>query len=254
MPSAVCDILFRNILSSASFTVSALKIRPLIVTISGPVGSGKSFLADQLNQKLLASSIKSCVVSTDNFLFHNNELLQKKILKGFPDSYDLAWMKRFFQQVSQRQIAVYPCYSHQGYDRDAHTQQQLSNDLQVVIIEGLNALSLKPSDLAVYLLAGSSDCIKAITARTIQLFQLYPCAKHPLNQQPFDIEKTRQAVLENWININRYSSWLHRPLLLQRIHYVDRAELFLNRYQQPLAVFMRNLYWRWRLFRMLSTY
>ncbi len=254
MTSAVCDILFRNILLNSNFTVSALKIRPCIVTISGPVGSGKSFLAGQLNQKLLASSIKSCVVSTDNFLLDNNELLQKKILKGFPDSYDLAWMKRFFQQVSQRQMAVYPCYAHQDYDRDAHIQQQLSNDLEVVIIEGLNALSLKPSDLAVYLLADSGDCIKAISARTIQLFQQYPCAKHPLNQQPFDIEKTRQAVLENWRNINRHSSWLHRPLLLQRVHYVHRARLFPNRYQQPLAVLYRNLYWRWRLFRMLSTY
>ena len=249
----VCQSLFNSVLSSVQFK-SSNAAQPYTIAISGPVGSGKSTLAAQLNEKLLTAGIKSAVVSTDNFLLPNVELARKKIFKGFPLSYDIAWIQRFISQITKRQPAIYPCYVHQDYDRLPGVEQQFPTDRQVIIVEGLNAINLKVFDSNIYLLASGDDCIKAITARTLQLFLQYPNAKHPLNQQPLNREKIHLAVLDNWRRINRQSSWLQKPYLSRPIHYITHNQLWVHRYQLVIAVFIRNLYWRARIFLTLSKY
>jgi pantothenate kinase len=241
-------------LSSVHFGAETIALSPYVIAISGPVGSGKSTFATQLNQHFLKAGIKSALVSTDHFLLPNIELAQKNIRKGFPQSYDLAWLQRFLLQMSVRQPAIYPCYAHQTYNRIPDVQQQLPTDRQVVIIEGLNAINLKAFNMSIYLLARSSDCIHAITTRTLQLLQQHPETQHPLNQKPLDRKKIEQAVIDNWQHINRLSSWVHRPHLVRAVHYLDRTDLYCNDFQLTAAIVMRNLYWQFRLFMMLSLY
>jgi hypothetical protein len=245
---SIVDHLSQHILRDVARGADA---RPYTVGLAGPVGAGKSTLAQQLKIKLIAAHLKVAVISTDHFLLPNAQLAEKKILKGFPNSYDLAWMTRFFQQVSQRKNANYPNYSHQAYDRTADLQQ-LANDFHIVIVEGLNALTLKPLDIAIYVLASGSDCINAITTRTLQLFQQYPQSNHPLNQRPLDPEKIRQAVIANWHSINRHSSWLQRPALMQPIDFYIAGKKMHSQNHWP--VMLRNGYWQWHLRKNLSTW
>lgn len=241
-------------LTSTAFKFADKATSPYVIAISGPVGSGKSTFAEQLKQHFLKAGIQSACVSTDHFLLPNIELAQKKISKGSPLSYDLDGLQRFVLQISLRQVAIYPCYAHQTYDRIPNQQQQLANDLQVVIIEGLNAINLKNFDLHVYLLARGSDCIHAITTRTLHLLQQHPQAPHPFNQQRLTPENIQQAVIDNWKHINRLSSWAHRPRLDRAVHYIDHAHLFCNPFKRTAAVIMRNLVWQARLFLLLSQY
>jgi type I pantothenate kinase len=131
----------------------------LVVGIAGAVASGKSTLAAEVRDVLVPLDVD--VVSTDGFLFDNATLGSRGLMtrKGFPESYDTDRLTRFVLDVRAGEGAVgAPLYSHETYDV-LPDEQQVVDRPDVLIVEGVNALSaLAPVlDLRVYVDASESD-------------------------------------------------------------------------------------------------
>lgn len=232
--------------------------RPFFICIAGPVGSGKSTMAIQLQKMFLQLDLNASVVSTDNFLLRNADLDRLNIKKGSSRSYDGDLINRFFSAAKLRQPVSYPLYQHHNYDRDPSVQQHLPLDLHMLIVEGVNVCSLIAAgqltcDAGVYVLATRSRCIEAIISRTQNLFRLHAEAKHPFKEIWQNNCELRKAVINNWQHINQYTSWSHKPRLMQLIdYYVDHEKFYPNRFfckYDPWLIrrVVRNLYWRVRL-------
>jgi type I pantothenate kinase len=111
-----------------------------LIALAGSVGVGKSTLAAELQRLLASAGTTSTVVGTDAFLLPNSTLQERGLLlrKGYPESYDIAAIQRFFAVVrSEANTVETPLYSHRTFDLDG-TQLHVLGD--VVIVEGVNAL------------------------------------------------------------------------------------------------------------------
>ena len=134
---------------------------PIVVGIAGAVASGKSTLAGAVARAASTTGTTTEVVTTDGFLFPNDELVARGLLahKGFPESYDVVALRAFVDAVHSgaEEVAVRR-YSHETYDVGEVERLELSDDA-VVVVEGVNALGALSGqlDLAVYLHADESD-------------------------------------------------------------------------------------------------
>jgi type I pantothenate kinase len=133
--------------------------RSFVVGIAGAVASGKSTLAAAVRALLVPLAVD--VVSTDGFLFDNATLQARGLLmhKGFPESYDTDRLTRFVLDVRAGTAAVAaPVYSHEVYDVLPGAAQVVDRP-DVLIVEGVNALSALSAvlDLRVYVDASEED-------------------------------------------------------------------------------------------------
>ena len=121
---------------------------PYIVGIAGSVAVGKSTTA-RLLQTLLAdwpSHPHVELVSTDAFLLSNQVLSERNLenRKGFPETYDLSRLVRFLTEVKSGAAGVsVPVYSHLIYDLLPGEVQVIQRP-DILIVEGLNLLQVKP--------------------------------------------------------------------------------------------------------------
>jgi type I pantothenate kinase len=137
---------------------------PVVVGIAGAVAVGKSTFAEALRIELetgRAAALRVEVVPTDGFLLPNTVLAERGISmrKGFAESYDTAAMHRLVEAVRRGELPQrVPVYSHQTYDI-VDGEGQVVGDMDVVIIEGVNALAALGDllDVAVYLEADPGD-------------------------------------------------------------------------------------------------
>lgn len=135
-------------LATAEFLGEQYRAWPFIIGVVGSVGVGKSTLA-RLLQLLVSRAHERPtveVVSTDSFLFPNEELERRGILhrKGFPESYDHEAMIAFLEAVRAATPRVeVPVYSHLRYDV-VPGEVQAVDQPQVLILEGLNLLQPPP--------------------------------------------------------------------------------------------------------------
>jgi uncharacterized protein (TIGR03083 family) len=144
-------------------TRAAIADRPTIVGIAGAVSVGKSTFAADVGTVLEARDLRVELVSTDGFLFPNATLVEHGLLarKGFPESYDVAALRAALDALRDGDRAVrIPVYSHEIYDvlrGGEHTIEAVD----VVVLEGVNALGAAPDrlDVAVYLDA-SDDALE----------------------------------------------------------------------------------------------
>ncbi len=119
---------------------------PYIIGIAGSVAAGKSTTARVL-QKLLSltpEKPKVELVTTDGFLYSNDELIKRGIFnrKGFPESYDAKRLIAFLSAIkSGRQSLSAPVYSHLTYDIVKNEIQEIENP-DIVIVEGINVLQV----------------------------------------------------------------------------------------------------------------
>jgi len=113
----------------------------LVVGIGGPVGVGKSTIAEELAGELAGSGRSATVVSTDGFLLPNVELDRRGLTfrKGFPESYDLERLAEFVASArhGEGDLEV-PVYSHATYDVEPHPSRAPRSE--VIVLEGVNAL------------------------------------------------------------------------------------------------------------------
>ncbi len=117
---------------------------PFVIGVAGSVAVGKSTTARLLAELLRRqpSAPKVDLVTTDGFLFPNEELQRRGILerKGFPESYDQRAMLEFVIAVkSGKPQVVAPKYSHLIYDI-VEDEEIVIEQPDVLIVEGLNVL------------------------------------------------------------------------------------------------------------------
>lgn len=122
---------------------------PYIIGIAGSVAAGKSTTARVL-QKLLSLTPEKLnveLVTTDGFLYSNEELTRRGILnrKGFPESYDAKSLIAFLSAAkSGRQVLSAPVYSHLYYDIMPGKTQEIEYP-DILIVEGINVLQVPRS-------------------------------------------------------------------------------------------------------------
>lgn len=134
---------------------------PIVVGIAGAVASGKSSFAAAVAVAATTSGVAADVVSTDGFLFPNDELQVRGLIahKGFPESYDVERLRAFVDGVhSGASEVMVPRYSHEIYDVGDEAPLAIGRDA-VLIVEGVNALGALDGylDLGVYLHAEEAD-------------------------------------------------------------------------------------------------
>ena len=117
---------------------------PFVIAIAGSVAVGKSTTARLLQELLRRSPGHPQVdlVTTDGFLYPNDELHRRGILerKGFPESYDRRALIEFVSQVKSGLAEVRaPVYSHHVYDIVPGRTQVITKP-DILIVEGLNVL------------------------------------------------------------------------------------------------------------------
>lgn len=125
---------------------------PFILGIAGSVAVGKSTTA-RLLQTLLSTVYPEKnvqLITTDGFLFPNKELKRRQIMqkKGFPESYDMARLLTFTNDVKNGLPAKAPVYSHKVYDILPNKFEIVDNP-DILIVEGINVLQL-PSNQQLY--------------------------------------------------------------------------------------------------------
>jgi type I pantothenate kinase len=145
---------------------------PFVIGVSGSVAVGKSTFCRTLQAVLRAwpQAPKVEIVSTDGFLLPNRELETRGIMhrKGFPESYDLEEMKRFFSELRVGAMAQVPLYSHETYDRLPYAQTIEAPD--IMIFEGVAAtLPSEEVDFSIYLDAEEADIEAWFLSRVLAL-------------------------------------------------------------------------------------
>ncbi|CAH1854787.1 type I pantothenate kinase [Convivina intestini] len=129
--------------------------RFFVVALSGSVAVGKSSFAEQLAEKLSNRGLDCQVVSSDHFLYTNQELTTAGIFeqKGFPASYHLdhlvGMLKAFESGEAQVEIPLY----EQDFGDIVPDQRQIITRPNILIVEGVVALQLPSNqrDFSIYL-------------------------------------------------------------------------------------------------------
>ncbi|WP_281165535.1 type I pantothenate kinase [Liquorilactobacillus sicerae] len=125
---------------------------PFLLGIAGSVAVGKSTIARLLQLMLqdIYPDKRVQLLTTDGFLYSNDELQRRHLLerKGFPESYDMAHLLSFTNDVKNGLPAKAPVYSHKIYDV-IPGKYELVDDPDILIVEGINVLQL-PSNQQLY--------------------------------------------------------------------------------------------------------
>lgn len=113
---------------------------PYIVGVTGSVASGKSTFAGALTEAIAdwPEKPRVALVCTDGFLLPNAALETLGLLnrKGFPETYDVAGLRRALTDIRSGP-AAFPAYSHVSYDIDPALTRTLDPP-DVLIVEGLS--------------------------------------------------------------------------------------------------------------------
>jgi type I pantothenate kinase len=197
---------------------SCRKGRPLVVGLTGSVAVGKSVTARLLHALLAHGPDRPVValVTTDGFLFPNAVLAARGIAqrKGFPESYDLAALRRFVTDVVAGDEARAPTYSHLTYDI-IPGKSVVVRQPDVLLLEGLHvshALLGEQLDCSIYIDAELEDIRRWYVQR---FFRLRSTAfMHPDSffhrYASLTDDEARQIAIHIWSAINE-------PNLLEHI-------------------------------------
>ena len=117
---------------------------PFIIGINGSVSSGKSLLAREMVKLLrcFPSHPRVKLLSTDNFIYPNKILEKKGMMqdKGFPISYNWKLLFSELKKIKENRIVKIPIYNQDLSDIDPKKKQVIPQNIDIIIIEGINIL------------------------------------------------------------------------------------------------------------------
>ncbi len=202
--------------TTSTFLHTTAARTPFVIGVAGSVAVGKSTVSRVLQELLSgwSSTPHVALVTTDGFLYPNEELIRRGLLdrKGFPESYDRKALLRFVSEVKSGKPEVHaPVYSHLSYnivpDESVSVRQP-----DVLIVEGLNVLQPSTGGLAV---SDLFDFSIYVDARTRDIAHWYEERFLKLQQGAFadpdsyfhryaglDEQEARSTARDIWARIN----------------------------------------------------
>ena len=116
-----------------------------IFAIAGAPGSGKSTIAQSLQQFIRENHQRSCqIVAMDGFHLDNQELIQRDLhdVKGAPQTFDLEGFGKLLADIKSNQSKIYAPIFDRDIDAVVENALEVSTDTQIILVEG-NYLLLK---------------------------------------------------------------------------------------------------------------
>jgi len=145
---------------------------PRVIGVTGSVTVGKSTFSGALKSLIEGWPSEVSTLTTDNFLFPNEVLLERGIMhrKGFPESYDLGLLSEVLRAFRAGESMIRtPIYSHEKYNILLEEFQTLKGS-GVLILEGVLVGRLHEElDATVYLDAEEEDLEAWFRRRTSNL-------------------------------------------------------------------------------------
>ena len=127
--------MFKTLLIVTSICIQALFASPILIGIAGGTGSGKTTMAQKIQDAFPGQSILICQDSYYKDLSHLT--MEKKARMNFdhPNSLDFVLLRQHLLDLTHGKAIEQPIYSFTTHERDIETQRV--EPTQVIIVEGI---------------------------------------------------------------------------------------------------------------------
>jgi uridine kinase len=127
--------MFKTLLIMTSICIQALFASPILIGIAGGTGSGKTTMAQKIQDAFPDQSILICQDSYYKDLSHLTMEEKARMNFDHPNSLDFDLLRQHLLDLTHRKAIEQPIYSFSTYERDIETQRV--EPAQVIIVEGI---------------------------------------------------------------------------------------------------------------------
>jgi uridine kinase len=131
--------MFKTLLIMTSICIQALFAHPILIGIAGGTGSGKTTMAQKIQDEFPDQSILICQDSYYKDLSHLSMEEKARMNFDHPNSLDFDLLRQHLQDLIAGKPIEQPIYSFTTYERDFATQHV--EPAQVIIVEGILLLA-----------------------------------------------------------------------------------------------------------------
>lgn len=127
--------MFKTLLIMTSICIQALIAHPILIGIAGGTGSGKTTMAQKIQDEFPDQSILICQDSYYKDLSHLSMEEKEKMNFDHPNSLDFGLLRQHLLDLIQGKAIEMPTYNFQTYEQENTTQHV--EPTQVIIVEGI---------------------------------------------------------------------------------------------------------------------
>jgi type I pantothenate kinase len=200
---------FLRLIKCKTLVINKFKIKkspPFIIGVNGSVASGKSFFAETLAEAFKPED-RVMVLSTDDFIYSNKFLKKMNLMdeKGWPSSYNWPLIFDTFEDIKARKsIKGLPKYNQNISNIDPKMTYAIPSDLDIIIIEGINALQPRVSKKYNRLLTDYMDFTVCIYAPEKFIYKWwFDRLKNKPKYKDRNLKELKQWAQKIWVDVNR---------------------------------------------------